>query len=157
MLLEMQSQRSFASLFHREEPMPQHCSSAHITTLFDTKHDNKSTQEMSIHASVWRKSSSSYFCLNKSKQYVTLQRSQLVDTGSLYTGCHHPHTHPNTVYAFISINLSFWPQRFTFLQYKTQLIGGQLLINDTILSRHHVFKMCSTWGINWWIKSVVLP
>lgn len=71
MLLETQSQRSLPpfwkeSLCKRARQMGQHCSSAHITALFDREH-NSSTQEMHIHASAWIKPSSSYFSLYRVK------------------------------------------------------------------------------------------
>lgn len=50
----------------RAEQMGQHCSSAHITALFDTKHNN-STQEMHIHASPRIKPSSLYLSLYRVK------------------------------------------------------------------------------------------
>lgn len=87
-LLKMHSQHSLPPcwklyLWKKEEQMGQHCSSAHITALFDTSNHN-STQEMHIHASLWLQASPSDFSLYRAEN-MWHRRHAILGT--------HDHTH----------------------------------------------------------------
>lgn len=138
-----------SSLCERAEQMGQHCSSAHITALFDTEHNN-STQEMHIHASPWIKLSSSYFslCRAKNMRHRRQANSQTHDRCirgvTVHTQTHKSREQISHMTQNKRISIIVSTTGFSFLN--TKQTEGHLMMNDTILSHSfYVKEMCSAY------------